>query len=861
MTRMLAKVTILLTLLRLGLSLEDRAMCSRNRSMIETPGDAVLSLFLDINHGPYCNVTSAKGLQEITTAFYVAHALNKYEFIPGLSLGLKVFDTCHDEMTVFKQSLQAAVDSDCTDRYEMGILLPSEYNAILEPIRNYSVLPISTYEDQNLTKPLLNLMVHYLSTRFEIVDLLLVDSEFALNFFLDATKEAGICVKNYAKNVELDEGDTEAVIAVIGGRNDARQWIEKGEKLQGPRKTWIVLPLDGSNVDDLIPLGSYVVRTPPFNLDLLQDVSSTDDFLAAAGNTVIHSSHLLGVGKAVFELAQVLQDLQRRNCPRRTETTCLLPRFNPHTAPETRNSDVYNALRILPRLHSIKYIVAMRTQQELIDMATYRVEPANLKFRVTPESRVPKMPKLCLKKYARNCEDCLNFKKRFGARGVITDTLDRGLLKSGNWIPIFLTVVVCGTFACGVIAVFIIYRFIAEDVLDGNPALTIVLILANIFTLLTVLPFCINDYYVGAEALNSRKILVTTLAFGIDFSVMLSRAFFLVFSKGGVFTAHINGYLQGLMVFFMFGVQFAISIMFFVLSDEDSAVVARSLLFIALLGYDIFLLVTLFVVCFFIARLPRNYREGKCFFGTSIGLLITWAIWLTCFILVEPECRDMVVSFGIVATAYLIIIGVLVPRTYYMVTHLARGKEYGQRFGSTDLGHDPRINSIMRQTRPFYDYVHPAGGSVTNLQVAPAYPNYYGSSSPNQKYLTHSRSPDSRRIPGYNNYGFHTEMREVNNAYKIPQVCIEDADSRTSPGERSSVNSAYARPKCHRKKKTKNEKDFVETDVYVESNHGTARRSHDEMYPVRSVSPRLTQMEATIREEDEEDNVTRITRF
>ncbi|XP_043266137.1 protein bride of sevenless [Colletes gigas] len=860
MTIMLAKVVILLSVLRFALSLEDRTTCAKNRSMIEIPGDAVLSLFLDINYGPYCNITSAKGLQEMSTAFYVVHALNKYEFVPGLPLGLKIFDTCHDEMTVYKQSLQAAVDSDCTDRYELGILLPTEYSTILEPLRNYSILPISTYHEQNLTKPLLNLLVHYLSTRFESIDLLLVDSEFALNFFLDATREAGVCVKNYAKTVELDENDTEAVIAVIGGRNEARQWIERGEKLQGHRKTWIVLPLDGSNVDDLVPPGSYVVRAPSFDLDPLQDVTSTDDFLAATGNTVIHSSHLLGVGKAVFELAQVLQDLQRRNCHRGMETSCVLPRFNPRAGSEIRNSDVYNALRILPKLHSIKYIVVMRSQTELIDMATYRVEPANLKFRITPESRLPKMPKLCLKKYAKNCEDCLNFKRR-GLRGVTRDTLDRGLLKSGNWIPIFLTVAVCGTFACGVIAVFIIYRFIAEDVLDGNPALTIVLILANIFTLLTVLPFCMNDYYVGAEALNSRKILLTTLTFGIDFSVMLSRAFFLVFSKGGVFTAHINGYLQGLMVFFMFGVQFAISIMFFILSDEDSSVVVRSLVFIGLLGYDIFLLMTLFVVCFFIARLPRNYREGKCFFGTSIGLLITWAIWLTCFILVEPECRDMVVSFGIVATAYLIVIGVLIPRTYYMITHLARGKEYGQRFGSTDLGPDPRINTIMRQTRPFYDYVHPAGGSVTNLQVASAYPNYYGSSSPNQKYLAQTRSPDTRRVPGYNNYGFHTEMREVNNAYKIPQVCIEDADSRTSPAERSSVNSAYARPKCNRKTKTRDEKDCIETDVYVESNHGTVRRSHDEIYPARSISPRLAQMEATIREEDEEDNVTRITRF
>ncbi|XP_017752795.1 PREDICTED: protein bride of sevenless isoform X2 [Eufriesea mexicana] len=845
-------LVILLAGVQTVLGMEDQNTCLKSKSLFEIPGDAVLSVFLDINHGLYCNVTSNTGLQEVFTASYVVHALNKYESIPGLLLGLKIFDTCNDEISVYKQAIQTTVDADCTERYEMGILLPSEYTTILEPLRNYSVLPISTYNEQNLTRPLINLMVHYLSTRFETIDLLLVNHDFALNLFLDTTKEAGICVKNYGDTFELEDDETEPVIAVIGQRNDLRQWIERGEKLQGSRKTWIALPIDGSNIDDLVPPGSYVVRTSPFNLDLLQDVSSPDRFLNPANSPVIHSPHLLGVGKAIVELAQLLQDLQKRNCPRGMETSCVMPRFNPHTRQDIRNADVYNALRILPKSHSIKYIVAMKSQQEMVDMAAYRIDPASSKFKIAPESRVPKMPRLCLKKNARNCEGCANFKKRFGHRGVTKDTLDRGLLKPGNWIAIFLTVVVCGTFACGVIAVFIIYRFIVEDVLDGNPALTIVLILANVFTLQTVLPFCINDDYLGAEPLNSRKILFVTLAFGLDFSVMLSRAFFLVFSKGGVFTAHINGYLQGLMVFFMFCVQLAMSVMFFVFSTHESAVVVRSLIFIALLGYDIFLLVILFIVCFFISQLPRNYREGKCFFGTSIGLLIAWAIWLTCFILVEPESRDTVVCFGIISTAYMIIIGLLIPRTYYMVTHIARGKEFVQRFGSTDLGPDPRTSTLARQNRPFYDYVHSGGGSMTNLQVTPVYPNYYGSSSPNQKYLGQNRGSDTRRIPGYNNYGYHSEMREVNNTYT----------SRLSPVvERSNLSSTYARPKCHRKRKPKEDRDCIETDVYVEGNINTSRRSHDEIYPASPSNPKLTQTEATIREEDEGEDSTRITRF
>lgn len=82
-----------------------------------------------------------------------------------------------------------------------------------------------------------------------------------------------------------------------------------------------------------------------------------------------------------------------------------------------------------------------------------------------------------------------------------------------------------------------------------------------------------------------------------------------------------------------------------------------------------------------------------------------------------------------------------------------------------------------------------------------------------------------------------------------------------SPVDRSNANTTYARPKCQRKRKPKDDKDCIETDVYVEGSVSTSRKSHDEIYPARPSSPRLTQTEATICEENEHDEITRITRF
>jgi len=164
------------------------------------------------------------------------------------------------------------------------------------------------------------------------------------------------------------------------------------------------------------------------------------------------------------------------------------------------------------------------------------------------------------------------------------DVVSKSVLKNNLYVFVFLIAIVCGTLICCIMVVFIIHRFATKKILDGNPALTIVLILANLFILLTALPFCMKDDYFGAENLNAWKILLTTLAFGLTFSIMLSRTLFLALSTGGVFIIHINGYLQSLMALFMFGVQIAMSVMYFVLSTMNSAVVARSFIFIALLG-------------------------------------------------------------------------------------------------------------------------------------------------------------------------------------------------------------------------------------------------------------------------------------
>lgn len=145
-------------------------------------------------------------------------------------------------------------------------------------------------------------------------------------------------------------------------------------------------------------------------------------------------------------------------------------------------------------------------------------------------------------------------------------------------------------------------------------------------------------------------------------------------------------------------------------------------------GYDIFLLIALFVACCFITRIKRNYHEGKCFFGTAVGLLFIWATWLICFVLMQPKNRDAVVSFGVIGTAYSIILGILIPRIYYMTTHSPGRKSPGRSLDLADLPTGSTTNTIIEQVRTRHVYhISKNNQKMANSDIQSRNRDYYAS--------------------------------------------------------------------------------------------------------------------------------------
>lgn len=174
------------------------------------------------------------------------------------------------------------------------------------------------------------------------------------------------------------------------------------------------------NLPDLTPSGSYVIKpeTPDFDLEKLTNV---DEFLKNSEDSAYHSPYLLSIGKAIVGLAEVLLSVRERNCSIDNcddDQSCVATQFRSESTREIRESDVYETLRVQPKSYSIRYVIAMKTQHELVDVALYGIEMSEL--RVFSEKIVSRMPRLCLENLVGNCENCTNFQKHADER-VITE--------------------------------------------------------------------------------------------------------------------------------------------------------------------------------------------------------------------------------------------------------------------------------------------------------------------------------------------------------------------------------------------------------------------------------------------------------
>lgn len=135
----------------------------------------------------------------------------------------------------------------------MGVLVPLQYSSMMNLFRDYDDLPIVTYGERNFTIPAIDILAHYLSTVYDVIDLVHTNVNSVFEHFLEVTRDVGVCVKRHDKRIEDDRNENVAemsVIVAIGERDDLKRWLGESEDSKDiRRKTWLLLPLDNSDID------------------------------------------------------------------------------------------------------------------------------------------------------------------------------------------------------------------------------------------------------------------------------------------------------------------------------------------------------------------------------------------------------------------------------------------------------------------------------------------------------------------------------------------------------------------------------------------------------------------------------------
>ncbi|XP_037030958.1 protein bride of sevenless [Bradysia coprophila] len=297
-------------------------------------------------------------------------------------------------------------------------------------------------------------------------------------------------------------------------------------------------------------------------------------------------------------------------------------------------------------------------------------------------------------------------------------------IKPEAWVAVGLTISVLGVLISLVILLFIVFRIYMNDVLEGNPVGTIVLLISLVVLFVSFVPFCMEytsdkqilEYYVRpvdhSNTICSVRIFLLTLCYSLIFSLLLCRAVMLasIGSEGG-FLSHVNGYVQSVICMFSALVQIGLSTQLLVLMHVAKESISCDNIFYgnwlwALLAYDSCLLAILVILLPFIFRSQRNYKEGLLLTIATILVVAVWSTWIPFSTLFGDYWRDAAVPLGLQGTGWAILGGILIPRCFLIVRGIAR-TDLAQALPSlTSLAFAQNTQYISEQS--IYECVNPA---------------------------------------------------------------------------------------------------------------------------------------------------------
>uniref|UniRef100_A0A182XX29 G-protein coupled receptors family 3 profile domain-containing protein n=1 Tax=Anopheles stephensi TaxID=30069 RepID=A0A182XX29_ANOST len=297
-------------------------------------------------------------------------------------------------------------------------------------------------------------------------------------------------------------------------------------------------------------------------------------------------------------------------------------------------------------------------------------------------------------------------------------------IKMEAWVAAGLTVSSLGILLCAAILIFLIVRVCMDDILEGHPLGSILLLVSLILQFAAFIPFSLEYTGYTADLAGHRtdamltwnahctvKIFLVSMCYCMTFSLLLCRAIMLasIGSEGG-FLSHINGYIQSVICGFSTLVQLGLSTQLVIVLHANAHSISCGEIyyghwFWAVIAYDGVLLVSLIFLAPFIFRSQRNYREGLLLVTGSVLCLVIWTVWIP-LCMFGYEWREAAISLGLVATALAVLVGIMIPRCFLMVRSIARSDLVQALPSLTSLAFAQANQFISDQS--VYECVNPA---------------------------------------------------------------------------------------------------------------------------------------------------------
>ncbi|XP_072160080.1 uncharacterized protein [Bemisia tabaci] len=379
-----------------------------------------------------------------------------------------------------------------------------------------------------------------------------------------------------------------------------------------------------------------------------------------------------------------------------------------------------------------------------------------------------------------NCSECVNFQPEVVTSGRrIWEFLKRLSVKTDVYVVVLLTISVIGIILSLCVGTFIVVRILKKDILEGNPLLTMLLLLAVIFTYCAVLPFVLkvtddgdlaystlpqNEevfiYHKSSESvlyvqniLCLAKIIMMSTSFNLLFGIILARSLMLSnCDRDGSFLSHIDGYIQVTLLFFILLVQICVNVELYIFNAryDLKICIENSNMSLYFQIYNTFLLILCIITAPFIYKSRRNYNEGLYLTIVVIFLAIVWFVWISIYQFYDPSTtgipniKEMAALSGLVASATGVLILIFIPRTYLMLTGIVRDNITASlpTLGFTNSSSVLDVTQY-RSTQALYDTV----GQGNTIKSGQMNPNYYMErpTTPSTSKLepTTSRTPEN----------------------------------------------------------------------------------------------------------------------